>query len=78
MHYTCSVPDICDDFPGDVNVLEPLFYDFGKKRRFSGEIVTIKCFEDNSLVRDLVRSEGRGRVIVVDGGGSLRHAFNSL
>ena len=78
MHYTCSVPDICDDFPGDVNVLEPLFSDFGKKRRFSGEVVTIKCFEDNSLVRDLVRSEGRDRVIVVDGGGSLWHAFNSL
>jgi len=70
-----SVPDICDDFPNDISVLEPLFADFGKKRRFSGVIVTIKCFEDNSLVRDLVRSEGGGRVIVVDGGGSLRHAL---
>jgi regulator of ribonuclease activity A len=75
MHYTCSVPDICDDFPDDTRVLDPLFSDFGKKRRFSGEIVTIKCFEDNSLVRDLVRSAGAGRVVVVDGGGSLRHAL---
>ena len=70
-----SVPDICDDFPEDIAVLEPLFSDFGKKRRFSGEIVTIKCFEDNSLVRDLVSTEGHDRVIVVDGGASLRHAL---
>lgn len=70
-----SVPDICDDFFEEVSVLEPLFSDFGGKRRFSGEIVTVKCFEDNSLVRDLVGSEGNGRVIVVDGGGSLRRAL---
>jgi regulator of ribonuclease activity A len=72
---TYSVPDICDDFPGDISVLEPLFSDFGKRRRFCGEVVTIKCFEDNSLVRDLVRTDGKGRVIVVDGGASLRHAL---
>ena len=72
---TYSVPDICDDFPDDISVPEPLFSDFGKKRRFCGEIVTIKCFEDNSLVRDLVGSEGNEKVIVVDGGGSLRHAL---
>jgi len=70
-----SVPDICDDFPEDISVLEPLFSNYGKKLRFSGEIVTIKCFEDNSLVRDLVRTEGNGRIIVVDGGASLRHAL---
>ena len=70
-----SVPDICDDFIGEISVLDPLFSDFGGKRRFSGEVVTIKCFEDNSLVRNAVRSEGRGRVLVVDGGGSLRRAL---
>lgn len=72
---TVSVPDICDDFFDEISVLAPLFRDFGGKGRFNGEIVTLKCFEDNSLVRDLVRSEGRGRVIVVDGGGSLRRAM---
>ena len=72
---TLSVPDICDDFFDEIQVLEPLFSDFGGKNKFCGEIVTLKCFEDNSLVRDLVRSEGRGRVIVVDGGGSLRRAM---
>lgn len=70
-----SVPDICDEFIDEISVLDPLFSDFGGKRRFSGEVVTIKCFEDNSLVRDAVRREGRGRVLVVDGGGSLRHAL---
>lgn len=72
---TYSVPDICDDFFDEVTVLEPLFTDYGGKSKFSGEIVTIKCFEDNSLVRDAVRTGGRGRVLVVDGGGSLRHAL---
>ena len=70
-----SVPDICDDFMEEISVLEPLFSDFGGKCRFSGEIATIKCFEDNSLVRDAVRSQGQGRVLVVDGGGSLRRAL---
>ena len=70
-----SVPDICDDFIEEISVLEPMFSDFGGKLKFSGEIATIKCFEDNSLVRDAVRSAGRGRVLVVDGGGSLRRAL---
>jgi regulator of ribonuclease activity A len=72
---TLSVPDICDDYFDQIQVLDPLFSDYGGRRRFCGETVTLKCFEDNSLVRDLVATEGRGRVIVVDGGGSLRRAM---
>jgi regulator of ribonuclease activity A len=75
MNAAYSVPDICDDFFDEITVLKPLFTDYGGKSKFSGEIVTIKCFEDNSLVRDAVKTEGRGRVLVVDGGGSLRHAL---
>lgn len=70
-----SVPDICDQFSDRIQVLEPVFRDFGGTDKFCGEIVTVKCFEDNSLVRDLVGSDGRGRVIVVDGGGSMRRAL---
>lgn len=70
-----SVPDICDQFPDDIAVLDPVFRDFGGKERFCGEIVTIKCFEDNSLVGETVRKPGEGRVIVVDGGGSMRRAL---
>lgn len=70
-----SVPDICDDHFEHIQVLEPRFRDFGGKLKFCGEVVTIKCFEDNSLVRDLVGMDGQGKVIVVDGGGSMRRAL---
>lgn len=72
---TLSVPDICDEYFDEISVLAPLFTDYGGKGKFCGEIVTLKCFEDNSLVRELVRSEGSGRVIVVDGGASMRRAL---
>ena len=70
-----STCDICDDFPDDVRVVDPLFRDFGSRAAFSGRIVTIKCHEDNSRVRELVAEDGRGSVLVVDGGGSLRRTL---
>jgi|TARA_B110000977_G_scaffold192338_1_gene265688 regulator of ribonuclease activity A len=47
---------------------------FGGREQFAGPIVTVKCFEDNSCVKDLVGTAGQGRVLVVDAGGSLRRA----
>lgn len=70
-----STPDLCDDFPGDVRVVEPMFNNFGGRLSFGGEIATVKCFEDNSLVKDCASQPGKGRVLVVDGGGSLRRAL---
>ncbi|OOG53020.1 ribonuclease E activity regulator RraA [Polaromonas sp. C04] len=71
--------DLCDAHKGDASgnfrVLPPVFRDFGAVRRFSGPAITIKCFEDNSLVKAAVDSAGDGRVLVVDGGGSLRRAL---
>jgi len=72
---TFSTPDICDEYAGRIQVLEPLFKDFGGKRKFYGEIVTVKCYEDNSMVKSTLAGEGRGKVLVVDGGGSLRCAL---
>lgn len=72
---TFTTPDICDDFLDQLKVLEPLFTDFGGKEKFYGEIVTIKCFEDNSLVKQTLGTAGDGKVLVVDGGGSLRCAL---
>jgi regulator of ribonuclease activity A len=72
---TYSVPDICDEFHADIKVVEPRFKGFGRKRKFCGEVITIKCYEDNSRVKEILAREGRGRVIVVDGGGSLRCAL---
>ena len=67
-------PDLCDDFPNEVHVVEPMFVSYGGREQFGGQIVTIKCFEDNSLVRTLVAEEGKGKVLVVDAGGSMRRA----
>lgn len=69
------LPELCDQYPEDVCVLEPMFMNFGGKERFYGEVVTIKAFEDNSLVREQVALDGTGKVLVVDGGGSLRRAM---
>lgn len=70
-----STPDLCDDYPEAVKVLEPIFNNYGGKHHFYGQVVTIKCYEDNSLVKQQAATEGKGRVMVVDGGGSLRRAL---
>lgn len=67
--------DLCDDHPQDVRVCEPLFGSFGGRSAFGGEIVTVKCHEDNSRVKELLATPGKGKVLVVDGGGSLRCAL---
>ncbi|WP_136679002.1 ribonuclease E activity regulator RraA [Neptunomonas sp. XY-337] len=69
------LPELCDQFPELVQVVEPMFGNFGGKETFGGEIVTIKAFEDNSLVREQVAQAGEGKVLVVDGGGSMRRAM---
>ena len=71
--------DLCDahksDSSGQFRVLPPVFRDFGAVPRFRGLVVTVKCFEDNSLVKAAVDSAGEGRVLVVDGSGSMRRAL---
>jgi regulator of ribonuclease activity A len=70
-----TTPDICDDFLPELQILEPLFTEYGDSEKFHGEIITIKCFEDNSLVKQTLTTDGHGKVLVVDGGGSLRCAL---
>ncbi|KAK7302641.1 hypothetical protein RJT34_13534 [Clitoria ternatea] len=60
---------------GDVRVLHPVFQIYGQRKVFSGPIVTVKVFEDNVLVRELIETKGEGRVLVIDGGASLRCAL---
>ena len=71
--------DLCDahknDSTGSFRVLPPVFRDYGGVRKFCGPVSTVKCFEDNSFVKQAVDSPGAGRVLVVDGGASLRHAL---
>lgn len=68
-------PDLCDEYPDLVQVLTPMLQNFGGVDSFGGEIVTVKCFEDNSVVKEQVAKPGQGKVMVVDGGGSLRNAL---
>ncbi|MDX1355923.1 MAG: ribonuclease E activity regulator RraA [Halomonas venusta] len=67
-------PDLCDAYP-DVTVLEPMFANYGGIDSFYGPIRTVKCFEDNSLVKQAVTEPGYGAVLVVDAGGSYRCAM---
>lgn len=74
-----STCDLCDvhknDSSGSFRVLPPVFRDYGKRIRFAGPISTVKCFEDNTAVKAALEEPGLGRVLVVDGGGSLRRAL---
>lgn len=78
-HLQFATCDLCDAHKNEASsnfrVLPPVFKDFGRSTKFCGEVVTIQCFEDNSLVKAAVDSAGNGRVLVVDGGGSLRRAL---
>ena len=67
--------DLCDTHPEQISVLTPIFLSFGGRSRFCGAIDTLKIFEDNALVRTVLSEAGQGRVLVVDGGGSLRCAL---
>ena len=67
--------DLCDDNSDQLSVATPMFRDFGKRISFGGPIATVKCFEDNSLVRQQLETAGNGRVLIIDGGGSMRCAM---
>ena len=67
--------ELCNQFSDRLQIAEPVFGDYGDELRFSGPIVTLKVFEDNTLVRKALEEPGEGRVLVVDGGGSTRCAL---
>ena len=69
-----ATPDLADGAPEARALLLP-WLDYGARPRFCGPAVTVKCFEDNSQVKALVNEPGEGRVLVVDGGQSLRRAL---
>ncbi|WP_426338652.1 ribonuclease E activity regulator RraA [Pseudoduganella sp. S-14] len=75
-----ATTDLCDDNPamlddGSLQVLSPFFRHFGKRAQFAGPAATLKVHEDNALVRATLETQGGGRVLVIDGGGSLRRAL---
>lgn len=71
-----TTTDLCDDYISELRVAVPIgLRDFGGKRSFCGEIVTIQALENNPLVRKTLSEDGIGKVLVVDGSGSLRCAM---
>ena len=77
-----ATPDLDDHYNNDpanaaapMQILDPIFRTFGGRKNFCGLITTVKCYEDNSLVKSQLAEPGDGRVLVVDGGGSLRCAL---
>lgn len=73
---TWATPDLCDAHPDEVRVVTGLYWqNYGGRRVFGGPCDTVKCFEDNSRVKEHLATRGAGKVLVVDGGGSLRNAL---
>lgn len=72
---TYMTSDLCDQLGDSACVADPLFKSYGGTACFYGQIATLKLFEDNTLVRAALETPGYGRVLVVDGGGSLRCAL---
>lgn len=73
MEYNTS--ELCDIYTNTVDVVEPLFIAYGGRSSFGGMVSTIKCFEDNKLISEVLAKEGSGKVLVIDGGGSTRRAL---
>jgi regulator of ribonuclease activity A len=76
---TFATADLCDSHEdtlrsGALRVVAPMFRSFGGREKFFGRIATLKLFEDNSFVRKMLEEAGNGRILLIDGGGSLRRA----
>ena len=67
--------DLCDAWPDEVRVAEPVFAAYGAIGTFGGQVRTVRVFEDNVRVKEILSAPGNGDVLVVDGGGSLRCAL---
>lgn len=67
--------DLYDANEGRVAVVEPMFRAYGGRARFAGQVVTLKVYEDNTRVREVLAEPGQGKILVVDGGGSKRCAL---
>jgi regulator of ribonuclease activity A len=70
-----ATADLYDQHGEELQIASPVFHDYGGNIDFQGPVVTLKVFEDNSLVRAALEERGDGRVLVVDGGGSMRCAL---
>ena len=73
MEYNTS--ELCNIYADLIDVVDPIFCNYGGRSSFGGQVVTIKCFENNGLIKQVVANNGQGKVLVIDGGGSTRRAL---
>ncbi|MFT7008518.1 MAG: regulator of ribonuclease activity A [Colwellia sp.] len=73
MEYNTS--QLCDTYADLIDVIDPIFSNYGGRHSFGGKVVTIKCFEGTGLIEQIVATDGIGKVLVIDGGGSTRRAL---
>lgn len=67
--------ELCDLYAEQVDVVEPIFSSFGGVSNFYGKVTTVKCFESNGLIAEVLEENGDGRVLVIDGGGAVRRGL---
>ncbi|NBI13312.1 ribonuclease E activity regulator RraA [[Haemophilus] felis] len=67
--------ELCDIYLDQVDVVEPIFSSFGGVSSFFGKVTTVKCFENNGLIAEILEENGEGRVLLIDGGGAVRRAL---
>lgn len=67
--------ELCDIYLDQVDVVEPIFSSFGGVSSFFGKVTTVKCFENNGLIAEILAENGEGRVLLIDGGGAVRRAL---
>ena len=74
---TFTTASLCDTYSKThhIQIAEPLFISYGAKSVYSGQISTIKTFEDNVLISNILQEPGQQRILVIDGGGSRRCAL---
>jgi len=73
MEYDTS--QLCDIYADLIDVVDPIFSNYGGRHSFGGQVVTIKCFEGIGLIKETVMTNGNSKVLVIDGGGSTRRAL---
>lgn len=69
------LPDLCDQYEEQVKLLDLPLQNFGMRSAFWGKVVTVRCFHDNSKVREVLSQNGKGKVLFVDGNGSCQKAL---
>lgn len=67
--------ELCDLYAEQVDVVEPIFSSFGGVSNFYGKVTTVKCFESNGLIAEVLEENGEGRVLVIDAGGAVRRGL---